>query len=401
MELLERKTYLDDLRGFLTQATRGYGCMLFLGGEAGVGKSSLVQAFARSVDGRARVLTGACDPLSTPRPLGPILDISDTLGPEISTLIRTSAPQFELFRSILAELRKNSPSVVVIEDAHWADEATLDLLRYLGRRMADVPALIVVTYRDDEVGLDHPLRRVAGELAAQPAVRRMALRPLSQTAVAQLATGSNFDAVELFELTDGNPFFVTEVISVGEVGTTGNGARRGVGARGTPLSGCADGAGCQRSHRLAHRIVAAGGARIRRQTRLQSASPAGCCSLVDRRWHFGTSSPGRRYWTQSRQSRAASSTAGYWPRCERGRRWMRPASRIMPKKRTMAKRCSSFQLPPRSRRHPPVRIGKPRRNTIEHCASRPICRRNFEPTCSSVKRVSTTSQANRWKRWSR
>ncbi len=218
MELLERKTYFDDLSGFLTQASRGHGCMLFLGGEAGVGKSALTQEFSRSVETKARVLTGACDPLSTPRPLGPLLDMSDALGPWIPELIEKSAPQYELYRSVLAELRVTSPSLVVIEDAHWADEATLDLLRYLGRRIADVPALVLVTFRDDETGPDHPFRRVAGELASHAAVRRMALRPLSQAAVAQLATGSNLDAVELYQLTDGNPFFVTEVISVGEPG---------------------------------------------------------------------------------------------------------------------------------------------------------------------------------------
>ena len=218
MALLERDAYLNDMHGLLAQATRGHGCMLFLGGEAGVGKTALVQAFARSIGSGARVLTGACDPLSTPRPLGPLLDISDALDPEITTLMLASAPQSQLFRSVLAALRNCSSSLVVIEDAHWADEATLDLLRYLGRRVADVPAVIVVTYRDDEVGADHPLRRVAGELATLSAVRRMAVRPLSQAAVGQLAAGSALDTTELFRLTEGNPFFVTEVLSVGEAG---------------------------------------------------------------------------------------------------------------------------------------------------------------------------------------
>jgi DNA-binding CsgD family transcriptional regulator/tetratricopeptide (TPR) repeat protein len=218
MELLERKTYLDDLRGFLAQASRGHGCMLFLGGEAGVGKSALVREFTRLVGPQTRILIGACDPLSTPRPLGPLLDISEALGAEVTTLIRTSAPQFELFRSVLGELRESPPSLVVVEDAHWADEATLDLLRYLGRRVADVPTLIVVTYRNDEVGPGHSLRQVVGELASQSAVRRMALHPLSQAAVNQLAAGADLDTVELFRLTDGNPFFVTEVLSVGASG---------------------------------------------------------------------------------------------------------------------------------------------------------------------------------------
>lgn len=218
MALLERDAYLNDLHGLLARASRGHGCMLFLGGEAGVGKSALVQEFCQSVGPAVRVLVGACDPLSTPRPLGPLLDISDALDPEITSLVLTPVPQSQLFRSVLGALRSSGPAVVVIEDAHWADEATLDLLRYLGRRVGDTPAVIVVTYRDDEVGADHPLRRVAGELATQSAVRRMTVRPLSRTGVGKLAAGSAFDTAELFRLTDGNPFFVTEVLSVGESG---------------------------------------------------------------------------------------------------------------------------------------------------------------------------------------
>lgn len=218
MELFERKRYLDDLTGFLAQASRGSGCMLLLGGEAGVGKSALVQEFSRTAGTQVRVLTGACDPLSTPRPLGALVDMSDGLGPELANLIHGAAPRFELFRAFLADLRGTSPTLVIVEDAHWADEATLDWLRYLGRRLTDVPALVIVTYRDDEVGTGHPLRQVAGELASQSAVRRMALRPLSHASIAQMAVGTNLDADELFELTDGNPFFVTEVISGGASG---------------------------------------------------------------------------------------------------------------------------------------------------------------------------------------
>lgn len=218
MALLERDAYLNDLHGLLAQASHGHGCMVFLGGEAGVGKTALVQEFSRSVGSAARVLTGSCDPLSTPRPLGPLLDISDELDPEITALMLAGAPQSQLFRAVLGALQRRSPVVVIIEDAHWADEASLDLLRYLGRRLTDVPAAIVVTYRDDEVGNDHPLRQVAGDLATVPAVRRLAVRRLSQAAVGHLAEGSPLDAADLFRLTDGNPFFVTEVLSVGEAG---------------------------------------------------------------------------------------------------------------------------------------------------------------------------------------
>ena len=218
MALLERDAYLNDLHGLLAGAARGHGCMLFLGGEAGVGKTALVQELCRAVGTEVRVLTGGCDPLSTPRPLGPLLDISDALDPEITRLMLAPAPQSQLFRSVLAALRTRATTLVVIEDAHWADEATLDLLRYLGRRVTDVPTVIVVTFRDDEMGADHPLRRVAGELATLSAVRRMAVRLLSEAAVGQLAARSALDSAELFRLTDGNPFFVTEVLSVGESG---------------------------------------------------------------------------------------------------------------------------------------------------------------------------------------
>src|SRR5207244_10714647 len=96
---------------------------------------------------------------------------------------------------------------------HWADEATLDVLRLLGRRAEELPALIVVTYRDDEITSRHPLLVVLGELATARGIARLTLQRLSRDAVAELAGDRPIDVSELYEKTGGNPFFVTEVLA--------------------------------------------------------------------------------------------------------------------------------------------------------------------------------------------
>src|SRR5688572_10589865 len=212
--LLEREGTLDELARLLAAAAGGRGSLLLLGGEAGVGKSVLVRRFAELAAERARVLVGACDPLSTPRPLGPVADVADGLGGRVGRLLR-GGERSELFRALLDELAGPAATLLVVEDAHWADEATLDLLRFLGRRVGATAALVVVTYRDDEVGRDHPLRVALGDLATAPAIRRLAVAPLSVAAVARLAAGSGLNPAELHRQSGGNPFFVTEVLAAG------------------------------------------------------------------------------------------------------------------------------------------------------------------------------------------
>ena len=189
---------------------------MFLGGEAGVGKTSLIERFAELHRDSARVLIGACEGSAAPRPLGPLFDILPDLrdlpaGPD------GSVSREELFERLQRELERE-PSLVVIEDVHWADEATLDLLRHLGRRVSRLPALVVATYRDDEVGRDHPLTMVLGDMASLPSTRRMALPRLSEHGVAVLAVDVDVDALELHRSTGGNPFFVTEVLAAGADG---------------------------------------------------------------------------------------------------------------------------------------------------------------------------------------
>lgn len=209
--LLERERSLDALRTAFGQALAGSGRLVVVEGEAGVGKTALVRAFCREVRDRARVLEGACDALATPRPLGPIVDVATAVGGELERQA-ADAGASELTRMLIDELRR-CPTVLVLEDLHWADEATLDLLRLLARRVESTRALVVGTFRDDEVGSRHPLRLVLGGLATLPALDRLRLEPLSLSAVRVLAVLRNVDADELHRRTGGNPFFVSEVLA--------------------------------------------------------------------------------------------------------------------------------------------------------------------------------------------
>src|SRR5262249_10085867 len=134
-------------------------------------------------------LEGACDALSTPRPLGPLADIATTIGGELERQLSGGGSRSGVFDALMAELaREPGPTLMAFEDVHWADEATLDLLRFLGRRLSATRTLLIATYREDEVGPDHPLRIVMGDLASS-AVSRLSLVPLTPEAVARLAIG--------------------------------------------------------------------------------------------------------------------------------------------------------------------------------------------------------------------
>ena len=219
MDLLERDDLLAALNQRLGQAAAGGGSFVFIGGEAGVGKSALVRRFCDAAEASARILQGACDPLSTPRALGPLLDLG---LPATQRLFREDLPRDHIFHALLATLAETQrPIVLVIEDVHWADEATFDLLRFLGRRIASTRCLAVATYRDDEVGPRHGLRRVLGDLATADAVHRLTVPPLSREAVQRLAAGTLVEPQALYERTRGNPFYVTEMLNaVGELPPT-------------------------------------------------------------------------------------------------------------------------------------------------------------------------------------
>lgn len=213
MELLEREPLLATLGRWLDEAAAGAGRMVAVAGEAGAGKSSLVSAFLAAHAGAVRIRSGACDPLSTARPLDALQDMA-AAGGALADAIAAGQPPGELFSMLLAELATGDvATVVVVEDAQWADEATLDLVRFLGRRIGGVRALLLVTYRDDECGPDHPLRTALGDLAGASAVRRLHVPRLSQEAVARIAAEHDLDAATLYRTTGGNAFFVSEVVA--------------------------------------------------------------------------------------------------------------------------------------------------------------------------------------------
>ena len=214
MDLLERAWLLDELDGVLAAGGR----VVLVTGEAGIGKSALVRRFTERRSADARFLLGACDPLLTPRALGPLHDIARQTGGRLAGLLASGGPREAVFAAFLDELDQGGrPRVVVVEDAHWADEATLDLLVFLGRRMERTRALLLVTYRDDELAADHPLQAVVGRLAPET-VHRVRLPPLSEAAVAELARRAGRPAAGLRALTGGNPLLVTEVLAAGDDG---------------------------------------------------------------------------------------------------------------------------------------------------------------------------------------
>ena len=151
-DLLERDPELAHLRAAVQGATDGHGRVVLLHGEAGIGKTSLMNALRAEPPDGVRVLIGSCDAMSTPRTLGPLRDLAASVGPRLGEALRAGDRE-EVFTALRDELTAAPGTVLVVEDAHWADEATLDVLRFLARRIDDLPAVVVLTYRDELVNL--------------------------------------------------------------------------------------------------------------------------------------------------------------------------------------------------------------------------------------------------------
>jgi ATP/maltotriose-dependent transcriptional regulator MalT len=216
-DLLERARQLEALETMLgaVRAT-SRGRLVLVAGEAGAGKTALTRRFVDEHRGGARVLEGACDALFTPRALGPLLDVAAQTGGQLAATTAGDADPHATANALLDELGRRAPTILVLEDLHWADEATLDVVRLLARRIDTAKALVLATYRDDELELRHPLRVVLGEMATATNVVRCELPPLSREAVAQLAEPHGLDPDELHRRTAGNPFFLTEVLAGGD-----------------------------------------------------------------------------------------------------------------------------------------------------------------------------------------
>jgi DNA-binding CsgD family transcriptional regulator/tetratricopeptide (TPR) repeat protein len=210
--LLERAAELSAL-GEALAAVRGsgQGRLVLLAGEPGIGKTSLLRAFCAAQDGVA-AFQGGCDPLFTPRPLAPFLELAEAAGGRLAARLARGRTPADVVAALVEELPRRGPALLVVEDLHWADEATLDVVRLLGRRIESMPLLVVLSYRDEHVDRGHPLRIVLGDLPPAGTVR-LALAPLSAGAIETLAGDESVDADALARRTGGNPFFVTEVLA--------------------------------------------------------------------------------------------------------------------------------------------------------------------------------------------
>jgi DNA-binding CsgD family transcriptional regulator len=229
--LLERDGVLADMEGMARHVAHGAGQLLLLCGEAGVGKSATVHRFVDSMASRFQILAGCCDPLTAPRPLGPLIDmlaqVPDTQVAGLRAAIDARNSE-SIYAEVLEMFGDGSQWICVIEDAHWADGATLDLLRFIARRIDSLRLLLMVSYRDDELGPEHPFAVVLGDLSNHAALNRIRLSPLSVEAVRALAAGSGINAEQLHRLTGGNPFYVTEVLAAAADGSPGGALPRSV-----------------------------------------------------------------------------------------------------------------------------------------------------------------------------
>ncbi|UDL87362.1 AAA family ATPase [Mesorhizobium sp. PAMC28654] len=212
--LLERQTQLEQLDGLMAEAASGRGHVVALVGEAGAGKSALVEAFIAGTANDARILRSACEDLSIPDPLGPLYDLAREAQWAMPRAIDARQGQrLPLFSDALDVFETRAqPTLLVIEDLHWADDATLDFVRFLGRRIANTHILLLLTARTDRSEGQMRVRRALGEIPAA-SIARIDVPLLSEAAVLSLANAAGRDGDAIYRATAGNAFFVTELLS--------------------------------------------------------------------------------------------------------------------------------------------------------------------------------------------
>jgi DNA-binding CsgD family transcriptional regulator/tetratricopeptide (TPR) repeat protein len=255
--LVGRAHELAELEGLVERSRQGERAVAFLGGDAGIGKTRLVTVVAeRARAAGVEVLVGGCLDLEDGgAPYAPVVEaladvagrvgpdeVDELLGPEAQHLglaLAGGRPSDELsgqtatlqaVRRVLERLGRRRPVLLIVEDAHWADRSTRDLIAYLASATSPSPVALVVTYRRDDLHRGHPLRPFIAELARRPHVQHLGLEPLGRADAAALLTavlGTPVDpalAEAIYRRAEGNPFFLEELARAGATASDGAGS---------------------------------------------------------------------------------------------------------------------------------------------------------------------------------
>jgi DNA-binding CsgD family transcriptional regulator len=213
MPFIERDGFVSSLQTLFDRVGEGDGHCILLSGEAGIGKTALVKAFCKKQGDSCSIYQGACDDLFTPRPLGPLYDVLWQVNRERWPVPPSNEERSVLFANFFQELStKKGKLLIVFEDIHWADEGTLDFIKFFVRRIDQLPCLFILTYRDNEINSRHPLRNLLGHLPAD-SFTKLSLGPLSKEGVAALATQKGYSGEEVYNISGGNPFYVNEILA--------------------------------------------------------------------------------------------------------------------------------------------------------------------------------------------
>lgn len=210
--LVERELQLQALEGVFDVSSQE--SVVLVSGEAGHGKTSLIQTCVDRIDHRYRIMSAACEPLSIPAAFAPLFELIDELPSDLQDDVRTATGRMPVYAGML-DLLKNDRVVLVLEDLHWADEATMGLARYLGRRVGATDSRLILSFRAEELDVNPRLRLVVADLGH--AAVRIEVPALTLGGVRELAFDTGIDPEKLYQTTLGNPFFVEEVLGQPEL----------------------------------------------------------------------------------------------------------------------------------------------------------------------------------------
>jgi DNA-binding CsgD family transcriptional regulator/uncharacterized protein (UPF0147 family) len=222
MELIERAGFLTSLQARFKNVSEGEGHCVFVSGESGIGKTSLVKAFCKERKNDCNIYQGTCDALFAPRPLAPLYDIALQVRSDFWQNNGDISDRAGLFARFFHELNDQKKAIIIVfEDIHWADEATLDFIKFLARRITRVRCLFILTYRDNEIHSRHHLRNVMGQLNPD-SFTRMQLPPLSRQTVEKMAEEKGYKGEDVYGISGGNPFYVNEILASYSLGVPDN-----------------------------------------------------------------------------------------------------------------------------------------------------------------------------------